>query len=451
MDDWRRDHGKLAYNQSISESGRLEMDLKVHHISPHQSIHVLLFDDEAHSFPGPSGQWDALSCKERMQHAKDVFALTGERRIHVNLREKLRPRWWYVALVDCSGLGVTSVDYELHATNTLYASWQAEFSSDKRWALPLCLFMCVFYLILGAMQRRVNVALASLSSDCAGSKAAHPFARILFAGVILELTACSLEALYNVLYARDGHGVPALHAMALLVSSCSNFVLASLLLLVSQGKCISYKMVAADGLRMLKLLGPFFVACLFLELWGDFAASRTYSTDYAYTTRCGFLIILVDLGLFGQYVRNTQRTMSFEGGRAHTLFYRTWGVIYSSWFLALPFSALLSKLVLAPYIWYIVSLCVTKCLTAFVYLALVIALWPENTRTSFKFVVSTPEWMMETCPSPPSRSEEVEWPSIIDMPKKQWIMQPADLPNLLSKQPFAVDAADTLKPLRSIQ
>lgn len=29
----------------------------------------VMFDDEAESYPGPSGQWDALSCEERMRHA----------------------------------------------------------------------------------------------------------------------------------------------------------------------------------------------------------------------------------------------------------------------------------------------------------------------------------------------------------------------------------------------
>jgi len=446
-DDWTHDR---SIPDGVAASGRLELDLDISSGNlGRQSLSVLLFDDEAHSFPGPSGQWDALSCKERMKHAKDVIPVrASQRKLSISVREKLRPRWWYVALADCSGLagGVISVEYEMRAQNTLYRGWQVEFSSDRRWALPVLLVMCVFYLGLSAVQQRVNLALAALSADCAGSKAAHPFARILLAGVVLELTACSLEALYNGLYAVDGYGVPALHVLSLLLSSCSNFVLASLLLLVSQGKCVSYRMVAADGHRMLKLLGPFFVACFLLELWGDFAASRTYSTDYAYATKCGFLIILVDLGLFTTYVQNTRKTMSLEGGRAHTLFYRTWGVVYSSWFLALPFSALLSKVILAPYIWYIVSLCIMKCITALVYLALVVALWPENSRTSFKFVVSPPEWMMETCPSPPSRSEEVVWPSDTPLPKPQWITRPADLPNLLGKAYYAMDAE---KPMRS--
>jgi len=445
-DNWRRIHGKVDYDQAQEESGLLEVNISSPDWKDHQRVHLLLFDDEAHSYPGPSGAWDALPCEERIKHAKNVFRLDKRhQKFRVHIREKLRPRWWYVALADCSGTGL-NVEYKVHAKNTLYSEGAVEFSMDKKFALPAFLILSVIFTCLAAAQLWANLVLAANSySDDAGSKAAHPFARLLAAGILLELAACMLEALHLWIYSYDGHGNSVLHASSLLLSTCSNFVIASLLLLVSQGKCVSYRMVVADAHRMCQLLGPFLVSCLCLELWGDFATSRTYTTDYAYTTRCGWMIILVDLGLLASYVHNIRATLSKEAGQADGLFYRTWGAIYGTWFLALPFSAALSQAVLAPYVWYIVSLAITKSCTALVYAALVVGLWPENSRTHFKWAVSclvaSPEELMETCPSPPSRRQEATFPVELQVGNriKQWIKRPQDLPKLLGKEGFTTD------------
>eukprot|EP00930_Biecheleria_cincta_P021597 TRINITY_DN15964_c0_g2_i1.p1 TRINITY_DN15964_c0_g2~~TRINITY_DN15964_c0_g2_i1.p1 ORF type:complete len:495 (-),score=68.65 TRINITY_DN15964_c0_g2_i1:131-1534(-) len=401
------DYEKLssaAYDPKRHIIGLVDIKVTVPDFEMGQAVHILLFDDEARSYPGPSGEWDSLPCDQRIQHARrDMVLSRSQRRFSIPIREKLRPRWWYIALADCSGKGLKSVEYEIHTKNSLYG-WAEEFSSDKRLALPAFCLLSITFLFLAAAQIRANMVLAARrGADDAGSKAAHPFARILAAGILLELTGCALEALQNLIYASNGSGSPTMHAGALLLSVCSNFILASLLLLVSEGKCVSYRMVVADAHRMCKVLAPFLTSCLILELWGDFATSRTYSTDYAYTTRCGWIIIMVDLGLLAKYVQNLKATLSLDGGQADRKFYRTWGTAYGAWFLALPFSALLSQAVLAPYVWYIVSLCITKLVTVAVYGALVFALWPENTRSHFKMLHASPEEMMEICPSPPSR------------------------------------------------
>jgi len=297
-----------------------------------------------------------------------------------------------------------------------------------------------------AAQLRANAALAALSqADSAGSKAAHPFARVLLAGIIFELVACILEVLHIVIFVGNGHGQPVLHASSLLLSTSSNFTLTLLLLLVSTGKCVSFKMVRTDVSRMCKLLGPFYLACLFLELWGDFATTRMYTTNFAYTTPCGWVIVLVDLGLFMAYVRNLRATLSLDGGRANSFFYRTWALAYGAWFLALPFAAVLSWAVLAPYVWYPVSLGITKISTILVYLALVVALWPENTKTHFKLIVASPEEILEICPSPPSRHEDPKWPDE-QCTQATCINKIQDLPKLLGKSRQVLAAFDVNKP-----
>lgn len=221
------------------------------------------------------------------------------------------------------------------------------------------------------------------------------------AGLILGCGGTLLSVLHNALYAMHGVANPVIHISAQFLYVSSDFVLASLLLLVSQGKCISYVMVAADGWRMLRLLGPFLISCFLLELWGDYSLSRRYSVDYVYTTMFGWALILVDLVLLGMYAVNLRSTYAMEKDRGDAAFYRTWGVASGAWFLALPASAVLSQAVLAPYVWHLVSLAITKSVTVFAYAALVVGLWPGNTRTYFKLFV-TRENILENARTPPS-------------------------------------------------
>jgi len=329
--------------------------------------------------------------------------------VRINIKEKLRPRWWYFALNACSNASLAA-QFKVHAKNDPYG-WASEFSTDKRLVLFVFAPLAAIYACLAALQLCANSALADMArSDDASSKAAHPFARILLAGIILGLGASAVSVVHNVLYAFHGTSNPVTHVTAQFLYVSSDFVLASLLLLVSQGKCISYMMVAADGWRMLWLLGPFLISCFLLELWGDYSVSRMYSVDYVYTTPFGWTLILVDLVLLGVYVSNLRKTYAAEHDRGDGAFYRTWGVAYGVWFLSLPVMAVLAQAILAPYVWCIVSLAVTKTVTGLAYAALVASLWPGNTRTYFKLFVST-ENVLEDSVTPICRRSRDRKPS----------------------------------------
>jgi len=386
---------KFCFTFNASEghnAGSLRLTLHAPKASALHQAHMVLFDDEDSSYTGPSSEWNAMTCEERLQHARYHEVISSSRAAgpkgeHITflIKQKLRPRWWYVALLDCSessdGL---EVSYQMHMTNPPYG-WASEFSTDRRLVLHVFLPLALAYGCLAAAQLHANRAVVKRAKDdSASSKAAHPFARILAAGILLALGDSLLSALHAVRYAHDGSGLPSVQLMAQLLAVTSNFVLASLLLLISQGKCVSYIMVAGDAWRMLRLLGPFLVGCLGLELWAEHSMRRHYTTDYVYTTPFGWLLILVDLVLLCIYLRNLRETYLAERERDDGEFYRTWGLFYGLWFLALPVTAVLAQAVLAPYVWFIVSLAVKKGTAALLYGALVVGLWPGNTRTHFK-------------------------------------------------------------------
>jgi len=89
---------------------------------------------------------------------------------------------------------------------------------------------------------------------------AHRFAQVLLVGLVLASGETIFAVAHDVQFSQDGIGAPCLFLGAQLLALVSSFVLASLLLLVSEGKCISYMMVSDDIWRMLRMLGPFFPA-----------------------------------------------------------------------------------------------------------------------------------------------------------------------------------------------
>mmetsp|Transcript_96858 Transcript_96858/g.202379 ORF Transcript_96858/g.202379 Transcript_96858/m.202379 type:complete len:219 (-) Transcript_96858:425-1081(-) len=157
-----------------------------------------------------------------------------------------------------------------------------------------------------------------------------------------------------------------------------------MLLLLAEGKCVSYVMVRADACRLGRLLAPFVATCLLLELWGEQSARQRYNTDFVYTTCFGWLLICADMALFAQYARNILKTYARERESHDADFYRRWGPLCGCWFLTLPLTAILSQLVLAPYAWWFASFAVHSAGTVGVYAALVVGLWPGNCKSFLK-------------------------------------------------------------------
>jgi len=269
---------------------------------------------------------------------------------------------------------------------------------------------------------------AGAGADSAPHKARHPFARLLVAGIVLGLAASVLSTSHFFVFARNGVGAPVVRLCAQLLCAASRFVLASLLLLLSEGKCVSYVMVSADARRIGSLLGPFLASCLFLELWGDYSVARRYTTDYVYTTSFGGALVFVDLILLSRYVLNLRRTHAKECDSSEGTFYRRWGALYGLWFLALPVAALLSLVVLAPYVWWIISLAVNGSMTVAVYTALVIGLWPGNTRSYLKLrapmlndeVLGECSFASFPLTSPSKDSEPMHLPSLLESKSRSY-------------------------------
>merc|ERR1719191_265591 len=90
-----------------------------------RDVQVALLDDEYYSFPRVAEAWDQVPCKDILAAAKSTKQLLWRdlsSRAGMTWRtpliEKIRPRWWYIAVVSCRGASV-SIDYDIHLINQL--------------------------------------------------------------------------------------------------------------------------------------------------------------------------------------------------------------------------------------------------------------------------------------------------------------------------------------------
>mmetsp|Transcript_85517 Transcript_85517/g.246855 ORF Transcript_85517/g.246855 Transcript_85517/m.246855 type:complete len:504 (-) Transcript_85517:118-1629(-) len=424
-------------------AGLVDVRVRASKVAPVHHVHLALLDDELDSYPGSRSEWDAMTCQQRLRHAKHTMfidwqtaALPDGQEVDVHINQKLRPRWWYLVLLDCTddeGAPDSIVEYEARFTNLQYGTL-GEFSTDRRHTLPFFVLLTAAYAAMAIAQGTANEATGrTADDDSATGKAAHPFTRTLSGGILVGLLAVALFVVHSLAYMLDGVGAPALAVLAQILSTASNFVLASLLLLVSEGKCVSYIMVAGDARRMFRLLGPFLVACCCLELWGEYSVRQKYSTDYVYTTPFGWALILVDLTLLARYASSMRSTFLAEKERDGGHFYCTWGILFGVWFLALPVTALLAQAVLAPYVWFIVSLVVKQGATAIVYGALMVGLWPGNTRTYFKLESAEDEARKLTA--------SAKWRSPTGQRTQPLLPAPKRMPVLLGRASCATEAS----------
>jgi len=348
----------------------------------HESkLTLVLFDDQAESYPKETSIWHRLPCNMKLKHARSKWSIPSSALSspegfskHVGMTEKLRPRWWYVAVADCSGTAL-KLEYSVHLWNPLHG-WQKELSVDHYGVPYLCFLFLAAYGAVAALQLRANAI------SQASGKALHPLVRVLTAGVCSGACAMLLLGVHYDCYANDGRGYPTMYFVGKVFQAITKFVLMSIFLLVAQGRCISRALDNDDLWQLFKVLGPFLLFCLALELWGEYAESRRYTTDFVYSTRFGEGLVLIDLGLLAVYTVNLQGSYVTERSPLKRFFYRAWGSLYGAWFFVLPASVLLAK-ALSPWVRFKVVMAVSNCAHVSAYAALVVGLWPARRRSYF--------------------------------------------------------------------
>merc|ERR1719510_268209 len=144
--------GKRLYTGGGGSTKDKEVDDQKSEEKP-QELFVALLDDEYFSFPEVSQVWGEANCTDVVKASKNAIQLDwpqlkkpGGQHLHVPLVEKVRPRWWYIALVSCSNHAV-EIAYNIHLNNRRQGS-QSEFSMDSIGVLATTVCFNVIFAVL---------------------------------------------------------------------------------------------------------------------------------------------------------------------------------------------------------------------------------------------------------------------------------------------------------------
>lgn len=340
---------------------------------------VILLNDQQDSYPDSHSRWPGFDCGDErlakvakaqlMIHAK---SLPSNNKLHTYIVERLRPRFWFLAILDCSGVSRT-IDFDLHLLNIKQGRW-AELSMDRCGISSLCLFLVV-YMVLGLLQVHA-IFLASTA------RTKHPLRLLLTFGIIAALWGIVFYAIDTFWYASTGEDSYVLYIASKLCKAWSKFTLLLILVLLSKGRCISTDLHLRDIFQAVGIVGPFCIVCVGLELWGEYDQSQKYTTSFVYVTWAGAVLVCADLALLFFYVRNLLSSWRRETNSDTKVFYCSWGLVYSSSFLSLPVSVIVAFFV-APWVRVETVLILNNSIHCVLLCLLVIGLWPDRTQKAF--------------------------------------------------------------------
>lgn len=157
----------------------------------------------------------------------------------------------------------------------------------------------------------------------------------------------------------------------------SKLLLTAAIMLMSKGFAVSRPFHTEHLARACCLLAPLFVGCFALDIGGEYAQSRRYTTDSMFCSRYGAVLVLLDIGLLAAFARGLHRSHSAEADPVKRGFYAAWGPVYAAAFCVLPVATLVAYLV-SPWVQVRVVYFLTNAVHASLLALLVISVWPER-------------------------------------------------------------------------
>lgn len=376
---------KFCFSYDKKEvAGIFEVNLHMPQRVQHKgTAFVMLLDDQAESYPDDDiGVWNSYSCDEMKNHSRwwqniDMARVAEPKgqSFSIHFHERIRPRWWFVAIASCSAASFP-LEYTVHAKNPLLG-WQAELSFDTAGMVHICIVLLLINVALALAQ---FYAKCDLARDTLWST--HPLVRVITAGLACSAGSQIFLFMHYRCITIGGEGWSSIYVAGKFLQASSKCCVMTVLLLVSLGLCVSRPLGSRDLPRLLGILGPLCLAGFLLELWGETASSRTYTTDFVYATNWGHLLIFVDLALLGVYQSNLWQSYQREEDPEKKAFYSTWGQLFSAWFFGLPAVAIVGHF-LAPWVQFRVLYVVSSSIHAAFLCVLVVGLWPTQRRPLF--------------------------------------------------------------------
>lgn len=331
-------------------------------------ISVALLDDEYISFPMVAQVWDDVDCKDVLHKAKRTFKIdwrfvenktreTRHEKYESRVVERLRPRWWYVAIVSCSRVGL-ELSYHIHMTNPLKGA-QSEISIDAQGVI----FFACLQSILACSILMVQLKSARMWAAGGGNTRRccrlHPALLLLTAAAVAAACGSAGWLLYFGSLGRSGTTPQFTACLARVSIVAAKTLISLLLLLLARGQCVCTPEIEwRDHKELVAGLILFGFSSFWLETWGE-SDLRNMTTEYTYDTHPGTAVVAADLLFLYLYASRSFATWQAETRVRPRLFYRRYAAPLTLWFAALPIVALVATF-LMPWVRFKVTFAVNS-------------------------------------------------------------------------------------------
>lgn len=315
-----------------------------------EQVYMAVYSDENQHWKRVRPFWDELTCKERRDLATFLYPISkrlsgpaGQFNITVNVKQEVRPRFWYFTFVNCGATIVEPLTYKIHAFNALQG-FEKEFSLDQTGSLPLdAVFACLFAVTIGVIFLLVRLRRIRLEAGEPG-RAASPLLRLLAASAACSSLGCLCHGANDLAFAYDGSGILSAAVLGTFCACLGKAALTILQILIAKGWVFLFtpeeqQQRVAIGFALLGVISVS-VGC---EVWEQYFHDQSTSF-YLHESWPGYVILTLNLFLLAAAWHFMWVSYTRESEAQVRSFYKFSSVACGIYFVSLPAVCLLAEL-----------------------------------------------------------------------------------------------------------
>eukprot|EP00163_Fabomonas_tropica_P019114 TRINITY_DN3358_c0_g1_i2.p1 TRINITY_DN3358_c0_g1~~TRINITY_DN3358_c0_g1_i2.p1 ORF type:complete len:328 (+),score=86.24 TRINITY_DN3358_c0_g1_i2:484-1467(+) len=309
---------------------------------------------------------------------------TGQSNHTFDIGHMQRPRFFYMAAVNCLGNGI-----DVKFTGSMLnpgGIWLRQFSVDEQHMLTTYLIFFLVFMVGGVTHVYGLITLWRQDS-------VHPIIKLLTSSIMMEVISIFCEFIHLAVYSGNGVGAPVMDGISQVLDMAAQLCFMCLLILISKGWTISSPQLT-DRRLLFIILSVFLFGYVALFIW-ETAGKDPASTNYVYESIPGIILLVLRMFTWMWFLWNLRHTFTHETHPDKRKFYLVFGLMYSLWFIALPVivgvATVLDPWVRMKIIQALYLLFQTAGLTGLAYL-----LWPSRAHEYFK--ITAPDLLAGSTP-----------------------------------------------------
>jgi len=244
-----------------------------------------------------------------------------------------RPYYWFLVIANCGG-GKLDFQYEFEFMNP-GSNWIRQFSHDQQGLTGMYLFFWVLFSVGCFIHFRGVYVLMRNNTY-------HPIVRILTVTLLLQTFSLLFSFIHYAVFGSNGVGAPGLLGLGEILDMASQLTFLMLLVLLSTGWAITRNEIRYKGL-LLVILGVCLILYVSMFIWQNVGLDAA-SITYVYETAPGIIILCLRIMILTWFLFCIRGSYLDESHPNKRKFYFIFGIIYTIWFVLLPFVVIIASL-----------------------------------------------------------------------------------------------------------